>query len=800
MIRNFTRLKEVMYVTLCLVLASGALSYTYGSSHYARAAKSKNIRSILNLAQLAWTPKGESAAELEDTTATGKTYYWVPFGATNRGSGAWSELGHWATTSGGKVKHQTLPTAADNIVFDINSFLFTGQKVTLDQEANVNNISWTGIRATNFDGNGQTLNVHGALQANLDLTFTGTKGFLLNFKTATENAPLNFEGRLFAPGTVLTFDGSGSWDLQSQIRVSANGTINLQQGSLKTNGYPISINAFNSVSDKARSLDLGNSALENLSTWNVSPSLTLKADSAAFTINGPETHIFNGGGKSYKLVTLHGPRSYVNHSNTFKSITLPKQAIATESNTLVLEAGQNQTIESLFTFGAGSLTTIQSSVAGQTANVNFSSFGFCTDYLTISDVTATGPGAYYAGLSSQSIGNTTGWNFLSCGSAIYTPKSTSDYNACKSSASVTSTGSGTWQEIKFEGEVVATFNDGGNSLGEVSLDFAVSSENARTLKSTDGADIKALARNWRLKSTTAPSADKPVRIRFYGLKSEVEAYQNAVPEVTTLENLSFTTYSSSGPSENCLYTDNTEAGSITNHLLGTAFSSTGNYFTAEVAGITDFSEFYLHNGYSAIDFVASQPVKEEPVATVEEMDFIAHWNAKTVKLKWMAPGKITATYDVERASSPESKEFETIISKAPRQNSANAATAVYHAEDFSPAAGPANYYRLKRTNADGTFTYSQTVKVDNKAYTAAVQASPNPFTDKVKLTVNAEKAGEMSVKLMTEYGEVALEKKIKVAKGTSASDLVIGAKVKSGIYLLVTELNGERLTQRLIKQ
>ncbi len=182
------------------------------------------------------------------------------------------------------------------------------------------------------------------------------------------------------------------------------------------------------------------------------------------------------------------------------------------------------------------------------------------------------------------------------------------------------------------------------------------------------------------------------------------------------------------------------------------------------------------------------------------MDFTAHWNAKTVKLKWMAPGRTTASYDVERASSPESKEFKTIISNAPRQNSDNAAVAVYHAEDFTPAAGPANYYRLKRTNADATVTYSQTLKVDNKAYATAVQASPNPFTDKVKLTVNAEKAGEMSVKLMTEQGNVALEKKIKVAKGTSEAELVMGAKVKSGIYLLVTELDGERLSQRLIKQ
>nr|WP_278251872.1 T9SS type A sorting domain-containing protein [Sabulibacter ruber] len=90
--------------------------------------------------------------------------------------------------------------------------------------------------------------------------------------------------------------------------------------------------------------------------------------------------------------------------------------------------------------------------------------------------------------------------------------------------------------------------------------------------------------------------------------------------------------------------------------------------------------------------------------------------------------------------------------------------------------------------------------VENKSYAPVVQASPNPFSDKIKLAVNAEKAGEMQVKLLTENGEVVLEKKIKVSKGASETELVISSKVKSGIYLLVTELNGERLSQRMIKQ
>ncbi|AKQ47100.1 hypothetical protein TH63_17975 [Rufibacter radiotolerans] len=716
----------------------------------------------------------------------------------NRGSGAWSELGHWATTSGGKIKHQSLPTAEDDVVFDLNSFLFSGQKITLDVEAHTKNITWTNIRGASFDGNGQTLNIHGGLQAHLDLTFTGVKGLNLIFKSSGINIPVNLEARILAPNTVLTFEGGGIWELQSQIRAAANGTINLNEGTLKTNGHPISVNTFNSVGTAARTLEIGSTSIDYLSTWNINPSLNLDATGATFTLNGPNTHVFNGGGKSYKLVTFHGSNSIINQSNTFVGLSLPKADLA-EGNTLTLESSQTQTVESLFTPGAGSLTTIKSSIAGQTANVNFSSFGFCTDYLTISDVTATGPGNYFAGLASTSIGTTTGWNFLNCGSLIYSPKAPTDFNACTPSLSITSTGSNTWQEIKYEGEVIAAIRDGGNILGEVSIDFAVNSNPNLALKNAEGSIINAFARNWRIRSSNQPSADKPVSIRLYGLASELEAYSAANNAVTSLSDLSFTTYSA-GTTENCAYIDNTEDGAVTSYLPNATFSATGNYFTAELTGISDLTEYYLHNGTSAIDFIASQPVKEEPAVTVEEMDFTGHWNAKTVKLKWMVAGRNTASYDVEIATSLESNEFKTIITNAPRQNSNNAAVAVYHAEDVSPLQGQANYYRLKRVNLDGSFTYSQTIEVEFKPSANSVTASPNPFTNKVRVVVNAEKAGEMLVKLISEYGQVAFEKKVKISAGASETDLTLGPQVKPGIYLLTTEVNGERQTQRLIKQ
>ena len=56
----------------------------------------------------------------------GADYYWVG------GNGNWSDITHWMTTSGGTAQHNDLPTAADNVFFDANSFTAPNQSITID--------------------------------------------------------------------------------------------------------------------------------------------------------------------------------------------------------------------------------------------------------------------------------------------------------------------------------------------------------------------------------------------------------------------------------------------------------------------------------------------------------------------------------------------------------------------------------------------------------------------------------------------------------------------------------------------
>ncbi len=68
-------------------------------------------------------------------------YYWIG------GSGKWSELNHWATTSGGFVNHGGAPNDNDNVYFDSNSFTAENQVIEIDvASAYCKNMDWTQVR------------------------------------------------------------------------------------------------------------------------------------------------------------------------------------------------------------------------------------------------------------------------------------------------------------------------------------------------------------------------------------------------------------------------------------------------------------------------------------------------------------------------------------------------------------------------------------------------------------------------------------------------------------------------------
>lgn len=66
-------------------------------------------------------------------------YFWVG------GSGDWSDLTHWATTSGGTTTHFIPPSPTDDVYFDANSGFVAGDAtVTTSSSIYCRNMVWDG--------------------------------------------------------------------------------------------------------------------------------------------------------------------------------------------------------------------------------------------------------------------------------------------------------------------------------------------------------------------------------------------------------------------------------------------------------------------------------------------------------------------------------------------------------------------------------------------------------------------------------------------------------------------------------
>ena len=84
-------------------------------------------------------------------SAKAADYFWVG------GAGSWSDINHWATSSGSNTKHSIVPSQFDDVYFDANSGLLNNSIVELPTggHAYCKNISWTGVSTTaQFRNNG----------------------------------------------------------------------------------------------------------------------------------------------------------------------------------------------------------------------------------------------------------------------------------------------------------------------------------------------------------------------------------------------------------------------------------------------------------------------------------------------------------------------------------------------------------------------------------------------------------------------------------------------------------------------
>ncbi len=221
---------------------------------------------------------------LGSLNAKGANYYWV------KGSGSWSDLTHWATSSGGSIFHNQVPTFKDNVYFDANSFTAVGEEIVLNvSNAVCNSFIWDGVKnKPKFSSSDKSysIRIYGNLQLdkNMDFAYNGYFTFE-SLTTGNTIKTANFNVQKFE------FVGlTGEWSLQDSMKSygDAEGLgIILKAGHLKTNGNVIQTTCLVSQGANYRKLSLGSSQVNLINRetgWYVTDN-NFHLDAGTSTIN-----------------------------------------------------------------------------------------------------------------------------------------------------------------------------------------------------------------------------------------------------------------------------------------------------------------------------------------------------------------------------------------------------------------------------------------------------------------------------------------------------------------------------------
>jgi hypothetical protein len=294
--------------------------------------------------------------------------YWVG------GTGNWDSFNptNWSATTGG-AGGASVPTSADNVIFDANSgasnFLVTvGFGATC---ANLTISIATAGRLT-FEGNpnSQPIYAYGAVSINAATSISTSSPISLSCAATSGSHTITTNNVRFAAVYFGETASTATWTLGSGLTTQylamlvAGTTLNTngQTVTVTTQYYSGSACAFNI--QEAATLTLGASAINigtSASEWFGSVAYfqlvgagglaTINANTSVITIGSTSTvnvndSVFSGGGKTYATVVMNGDKSLISGTNTFAT-RFAKNGLFNNS---YLWVEDNQTLNSGHTF------------------------------------------------------------------------------------------------------------------------------------------------------------------------------------------------------------------------------------------------------------------------------------------------------------------------------------------------------------------------------------------------------------------------------------------------------------------
>jgi len=332
-------------------------------------------------------------------------YYWTK--QTNGGTGSWSNVNMWASTTGGVGGTGAVPTTTDNAYFDANSFAAAGEVVTIDVVASCANMDWTGATnnptLTSPSSGTTSIQISGNLTLIAAMTFSldATHTYIASYGSAAKSWT--------TAGNTITceyipYDFSGSCSFLDDFKCNSDIYTEDNSGTRTTNSHTISCANFGG---------------SGIGTWNFGASIikvSSSFDATNVVINCGTSTInmlsagstFTGGGQTYSTVVFSGATHTIVGSNTFTTLSFQPSG----TQTITFTDGTTQTVTNFTGTNGTNVITMQGSSTGGW-NLTKSGGGVVSmDYLALSYSNAS-PSTltWYAGTHSTNTVGNTGWIF-----------------------------------------------------------------------------------------------------------------------------------------------------------------------------------------------------------------------------------------------------------------------------------------------------------------------------------------------------------------------------------------------------
>lgn len=184
----------------------------------------------------------------------------------------------------------------------------------------------------------------------------------------------------------------------------------------------------------------------------------------------------------------------------------------------------------------------------------------------------------------------------------------------------------------------------------------------------------------------------------------------------------------------------------------------------------------------------------------EVVKFNAKFKNGIVLLKWKTESEVNNDYfTVERSSDGDT--FQKLFNKLGAGNSTTNKN--YKMTDDFPLEGP-NYYRLKQTDFDGTYTYSNVEFINiNKSLTKDIlkilRLAPNPVDTYFEIEFSVMSKGSVVITILGMDGKIIYKKNIPVNEGNNFLRYEMNSELKAGNFVVMLQQDDQMYSTKFLK-